>query len=112
MRRKDIEQRIATWFEVSSSAITKALRAMAKPPLGFVQVLEDPRSGREKQILLTAKGERFLSAMVGQGQDFIRTILEQLTDEEIRMGSHFLSRVTEVLDHVRAERGTNNGTRH
>ncbi len=109
MRRKDIEQRISTWFEVSSSAITKALRAMAKPPLGFVQVIEDPRSGREKQILLTAKGERFLSTMVAQGQDFIRTILEQLTDEEIRTGSHFLSRVTDVLDQRRAERGTSNG---
>jgi DNA-binding MarR family transcriptional regulator len=109
MRRKDIEQRISTWFEVSSSAITKALRAMAKPPLGLVHVVEDPHSGREKQILLTAKGERFLSTMVTQGQDFIRTILEQLTDEEIRTGSHFLQRVTDVLDQVRAERETSNG---
>ncbi len=104
MRRKDIEQRIATWFEVSSSAITKALRAMARPPLGFVQVLEDPRSGREKLVLLTVKGERFLSTMVAEGQEFIRTILDQLTAEEIRMGSHFLSRVTQVLDQLRVDR--------
>jgi DNA-binding MarR family transcriptional regulator len=111
MRRKDIEQRISTWFEVSSSAITKALRAMARPPLGLVQVVEDPRSGREKQILLTAKGERFLTTMVGQGQDFLRRILDQLTDEEIRTGSHFLRRVSDVLDQERAERGISNGTR-
>jgi len=108
MRRKDIEQRISTWFEVSSSAITKALRAMARPPLGFVQVVEDPRSGREKLILLTAKGERFLATMVTQGENFLRTILAQLTAEEIRTGSHFLSRVTEVLDQLRVERDTMN----
>ncbi len=104
MRRKDIEQRIATWFEVSSSAITKALRAMARPPLGFVQVVEDPRSGREKLVLLTPKGERFLSTMVAEGGNFIRTILDHLTAEEARAGSHFLSRVTEVLDQLRVDR--------
>lgn len=108
MRRKDIEQRISTWFEVSSSAITKALRAMTKPPLNFVQVVEDPHSGREKLILLTATGERFLATMVEQGQAFIRAILEHLTAEEIRTGSHFLSRVTEVLDQLRVARKTMN----
>lgn len=109
MRRKDIEQRIATWFEVSSSAITKALRAMARPPLGFVQIVEDPHSGREKLVLLTTKGERFLSSMVTEGENFIRTITVHLTAEEIRMGSHFLSRVTAVLDQLRLERDTLNG---
>ncbi|NOT56214.1 MAG: winged helix DNA-binding protein [Deltaproteobacteria bacterium] len=111
MRRKDIEQRIATWFEVSSSAITKALRAMARPPLGFVQVVEDPRSGREKLVRLTAKGERFLSTMVAEGENFIRTILDHLTAEEARTGSHFLSRVTEVLDQLRVDRDALNNKR-
>src|SRR5262245_66448552 len=40
MRRKAIERSIQTWFEVSSSAITKALRSMARPPLSLVQLVE------------------------------------------------------------------------
>jgi len=31
MRRKEIERSIQMWFEVSSSAITKALRSMTRP---------------------------------------------------------------------------------
>src|SRR5262249_12412344 len=50
MARKEIERLLATWFEISSSAITKALRGMARPPLGLVQIIEDPQSGREKQV--------------------------------------------------------------
>jgi DNA-binding MarR family transcriptional regulator len=90
MRRKDIERLIQTWFEVSSSAITKALRSMARPPLSLVQIVEDPQSAREKQVLLTPKGERFLGTMVGEGQKFLQTIVDQLSAEEVRNGIHFL----------------------
>jgi len=68
MARKEIARLLTTWFEISSSAITKALRSMARPPLSLLQVREDPQSGREKQVLLTAKGERFLLTMIAQGQ--------------------------------------------
>src|SRR5215813_11574461 len=44
MRRKDIERLIQTWFEVTSSAITKALRGMARPPLNLMQIVEDRQS--------------------------------------------------------------------
>ncbi len=101
MRRKDIEQVIQGWFEVSSSAITKALRSMARPPLGLVQVLEDPHSGREKQILLTLKGERFLSAMVAEGREFLQRIVEQLSEAEVRSGIQFLRRSTTAFERVR-----------
>jgi DNA-binding MarR family transcriptional regulator len=60
LSRKQIQQAVTDWFEVSNSQITKALRAMARPPLGLVQIVEDPKSGREKQVLLTASGERLL----------------------------------------------------
>ena len=109
MRRKDIERLLTTWLEVSSSAVTKALRAMARPPLQLVKVVEDPRSGREKQVILTPKGERFLLTMVEAGQKFIQDIADQLAEEEIRSGIHFLSQVTEALEHVRTTRATGNG---
>ncbi|MGH7961597.1 MAG: MarR family winged helix-turn-helix transcriptional regulator [Candidatus Binatia bacterium] len=111
MRRKEIERLITTWFEVSSSAITKALRSMARSPLNLVQVVEDPHSGREKQVILTAKGQRFLSTMFEQGTQFVRDIAEQLTEEEVRTGIHFLSKVTVALEHLRAARAASNGKR-
>jgi DNA-binding MarR family transcriptional regulator len=109
MRRKDIERSIQTWFEVSSSAITKALRSMARPPLSLVQIIEDPQSAREKQVLLTAKGERFLGTMVTEGQQFLQKILDQLTPEEVRSGIHFLERSIAAQEHILSQGTGRNG---
>src|SRR5262249_27390992 len=98
MRRKDIERSIQTWFEVSSSAITKALRGMARPPLSLVQILEDPQSAREKQVQLTAKGERFLATMFAAGLKFQPQIVDQLTPEEVSSGIHFLQGAIAALE--------------
>ena len=105
MRRKDIERSIQTWFEVSSSAITKALRSMARPPLSLVQITEDPQSAREKQVRLTPKGERFLATMVAAGQKFEQQIVDQLTPEEVSFGIHFLQRAMAALEHALAQSG-------
>ena len=103
MRRKDIERSIQTWFEVSSSAITKALRSMARPPLSLVQIVEDSQSAREKQVRLTPKGERFLATMVAAGQKFEQQIVDQLTPEEVSFGIHFLQRAMAALEHALAQ---------
>ena len=105
MRRKDIERSIQTWFEVSSPAITKALRSMARPPLSLVQITEDPQSAREKQVRLTPKGERFLATMVAAGQKFEQQIVDQLTPEEVSFGIHFLQRAMAALEHALAQSG-------
>jgi DNA-binding MarR family transcriptional regulator len=109
MRRKDIERSIQTWFEVSSSAITNALRGMARPPLGLVQLTEDPQSAREKQVRLTAKGERFLATMVAEGQKFEQQIVDQLTPEEVSFGLHFLQRAMAALEHALSQQARRNG---
>ena len=111
MRRKDIERSIQTWFEVSSSAITKALRSMARPPLGLVQIVEDPQSAREKQVRLTPKGERFLATMVAEGQRFEQQIVDQLTPEEVSFGIHFLQRAMAALEHALSQSAGRNGKR-
>ena len=71
MRRKDIEASITTWFEVTSSANSKAVRQMAQPKLGLATIAEDPASGREKIVSLNPKGERFLAAMIANGAGHI-----------------------------------------
>lgn len=109
MPRKVIERQLATWFEISGSAITKALRAMARPPLNLVKLLEDPHSGREKRVILTAKGEQFLLSMIEAGQHYIQEIADQLTEADLRAGVHFLSQVTAALERVRTQREMRNG---
>ena len=111
MRRKEIERSIQTWFEVSSSAITKALRSMARPPLSLVQLVEDPQSAREKQVRLTLKGERFLARMVAEGERFEQQIVDQLTPEEVRYGIHFLQRAMAALEHALSQSAGRNGKR-
>lgn len=98
LARKRIEQLLSSWFEISSSAITKALRAMARPPLNLIQLTEDPHSGREKQVSLTRKGERFIATMVQAGRDFIEDLARSSSPEELRQGINFLRRVIDIIE--------------
>ena len=98
MRRKAIERSLQTWFEVSSSAITKALRGMSRPPLSLLKIIEDPDSAREKQVLLTAKGEKFVQMMVAEGRRMIHGIVAQLTEAEVDGGILYLRKATAALE--------------
>lgn len=98
MRRKDVQRLLTEWFEISSPSVSKALRSMSRPPLDLVRILEDPRSGREKQVALTAKGEQFLSAMTERGRAFFSPIVNELSAREADQGLRFLQNVTAILE--------------
>ncbi|MBF6567561.1 MAG: winged helix DNA-binding protein [Candidatus Binataceae bacterium] len=100
MRRKDIQRLLGTWFEISNPTITKVLYSMSRAPLSLIKVLDDPRSGREKQVVLTPKGERFLIKMVEQGRAFMRPIVAQFSAIEAREGFNFLQNVSTVHDRI------------
>ncbi len=101
MNRKAIERSLETWFEISGAAITKALRAMAQPPLELVRLVEDPRSGREKIVLLTPKGEAHMKKMIAGGEAYVQRIIDHMSDEEIERGLHFFKRVSEIVEMLR-----------
>ena len=98
MSRKAIERSLQTWFEVSSSAITKALRGMSRAPLSLLKIIEDPDSAREKQVLLTAKGEKFLDFMVAEGRRWIRGMVDKLTPAEVDGGIVYLRKATNAIE--------------
>ena len=100
MRRKDIEIALSGWYEVTSSAISKSLRALAKPPMDLLSMSEDPNSGREKVVTLTPRGRQYLGSMIQNGIAFMDSMVERLTDDEIENGVKFLKRVTEVSKEV------------
>ena len=95
LRRKDIESRISAWFDVTSSAVSKALRSLAREELPLLTITEDPRSGREKLVTLTKAGERHLQGMVNRSEHVILRIIENLSPEEIESGLHILARISE-----------------
>jgi DNA-binding MarR family transcriptional regulator len=102
MRRKDIERLLASWFETSSSTITRSLAALARPPLKLVRVLGDRKSGREKRVLLTVKGEQFLARMNTAGKAFTQRLLDGMPQQEIREMVHLLQKAILVFAHDKA----------
>ena len=104
MNRKAIVESLSNWFEISNAAITKALRSMAQPPLALVRQEEDPSSGREKVVHLTAKGEAHLQAMIERGTAYVQLIVDQLSNEQVVDGLDFFARITEVVNTWIADR--------
>ncbi len=103
LRRKEIVVRLQDWFDVSSPAVTQALRSMARPPLGLVRLVEDVDSGREKRVFLTPKGERFLQTMVERGRDFLqKMVVEQLSEHQMSQGIKFLRAGVEAFERIHA----------
>ena len=98
MRRKDIERLLASWFETSSSTITRSLAALARPPLKLVRVIGDRDSGREKRVLLTAKGEQFLSDMTAEGRSFTQKLLDGMPRQEIQEMVRLMQKAIDVLE--------------
>ena len=109
MRRKQIVARLQNWFEVSSPAVTKALRHMMRPPLSLVRLVEDADSAREKRVRLTPQGQRFVLGMVARGRDFLRQVVEQIPEQQVREGIAYLRAGIAANERVHAESTTLNG---
>ena len=103
MRRKDVEQRVSAWFDVTNSGLSKAIRGMAQPGLALLEISEDPKSGREKRIELTTAGQNHIKKMVHRTESLIARIIENLSDEEIKAGLLFLRSVSDVIEDMSEE---------
>jgi DNA-binding MarR family transcriptional regulator len=102
MRRKEIVARLQDWFDVSSPAVTKALRHMARPPLSLVRLVEDAASAREKRVRLTPHGQRFVLAMITRGRDFLCRVVGQLPAGQVRDGIEFLRAGVAAYERIHA----------
>lgn len=89
LRRKVIEERLSAWFEIGNSTVSNLLRELTKPPLNLVQQVENPQSGREKQVRLTDAGRAFVTGMVDQSIDYLGKHLSHLTQEQLDWGIQF-----------------------
>ena len=98
MSRKEIVKWMSYWFDTTGSAISKSLRSLSRPPLSLIKLTEDPHSGREKQIELTAKGEKFLLEMMENGREICKILTDGMTESEYNHGLHFLARCSEIFE--------------
>ena len=99
--RKVVERLIGNWFDVTSSAISKALRAMARPDLGLLTISENEQSGREKVIELTPKGHAHVERMKARAEAVIGEIVDELSNDDITQGLNFLERVSQIVENMR-----------
>ena len=106
MRRKDIVRSMQSWFEVTNSGLSKAIRGMARPPLTLVEITEDPRSAREKLITLTPQGVQFVAAMASRGEMFLHDIVQHLPADVTRGGIEYFRQLIAAFDRSRAVRGS------
>lgn len=91
MRRKEIERRLETWFEISNSNISKLLRELSKPPLSLIDQVENPDSGREKVIRLTKSGRVFVGGMISSAVELLSKRLAHLEIDELQWGVDFFA---------------------
>jgi DNA-binding MarR family transcriptional regulator len=102
MRRKDIEANVRRWFEVTSAAVSKSLRGLMHPPLEFIEITEDPRSGREKLVALTAKGKAFLDAAANKAGMLLAQLIEDVPLEVIDHATTYFRHLTGAFQNVQA----------
>ncbi len=100
IRRKDIERAMGSWFEIKSSAISKVIRSLTRPPLDLVEIFEDAESGREKRVRLTAKGHTEIDRIVVAGREFIASMVEHLSVDDAKAGVRFLAKVSQIVEIV------------
>ncbi|WP_295877970.1 winged helix DNA-binding protein [uncultured Zhongshania sp.] len=99
--RKDIVRLMTNWYDITSSSVSKALRALAKSPLNYIEIEEDPNSGREKLITLTPNGEQHCKEMIASACNVIKRITENFSDDENKMGVYMFMRMDDEFSKIR-----------
>lgn len=104
MRRKDIEANIRRWFEVTSAAVTRSLRAMMRPPLELIEISEDPKSGREKLVALTPTGRKFLAETTTEAAAYLAALAAEIPLDLQDRASEFFRELTAAFQRSTARR--------
>ncbi len=97
--RKYVEKQLTSWYDISSSAISKAIRALASPDINLLTITEHPSSGREKLIALTPEGLRFMQQMTRNGWAMCDWFLENMTlwESEVDVCLYIYTKVTTIF---------------
>ncbi|MEC9406700.1 MAG: winged helix DNA-binding protein [Pseudomonadota bacterium] len=103
LKRKEIERCLTSWYDITSSTVSKALRALAKPPYNFIVISEDPESGREKLVTVTPAGQRYYKRMAKNASEFVKLATDRMSVEENSMGIHMFKVISDTFQQLRDE---------
>lgn len=97
--RKYVEKQLTSWYDISSSAISKAIRALASKEIGFLNITENPSSGREKLIELTPTGVNFMQKMTRNGSAMCEWYLDNMSqwDAEVDVCLFIYTKITALF---------------
>ncbi|TDU31223.1 DNA-binding MarR family transcriptional regulator [Panacagrimonas perspica] len=104
MRRKYIEATMTSWYDITGSSISKAIRSLAKPPLRLLTIEEHPDSAREKLIRLTEKGKRFIAQMEENGTALCTWFLGEFSNRDVDYCLYIYSKVNALFDYLSDQR--------
>jgi DNA-binding MarR family transcriptional regulator len=102
MPRKEIEANVRRWFEVTSAAVTRSLRAMMRPPLELIEIIEDPSSGRQKLVVLTRKGRAFLDSVAERATQVVADTVAEMPDELLDSAILYFRYLTRGFERMRS----------
>lgn len=111
VRRKYVEKELTGWYDISSSAISKAIRSLTSKELDLITIEEHPKSGREKLIKLTPGGIEFMRQMVRNGSAMCEWYLANMSrwDSEVDVCLYIYSKVNalfgKMIDREKIEAG-------
>jgi DNA-binding MarR family transcriptional regulator len=100
MARKEIEVNVRRWFEVTSGAVTRSLRAMMRPPLELIQMIEDPTSGRQKLVVLTPKGRAFLDLVADRATQVLAETIAAVPTELVNSAILYFGHLTQGFERL------------
>ncbi|QQD19547.1 winged helix DNA-binding protein [Spongiibacter nanhainus] len=101
IHRKDVVRLMTNWYDITSSSVSKALRALSREPLGYITLSEDPNSGREKLIEMTDAGRQHCDEMIASACKVIRRITDHFSKEENQMGIYMFMRMDDEFSAYR-----------
>lgn len=99
--RKEVVRLMTNWYDITSSMVSKALRGLAKEPLHYITLSEDPNSGREKLIKITPEGLAHCDRMIESATSLIKGITDQMSEDENKMGVFAFMRMDEEFSKIR-----------
>jgi DNA-binding MarR family transcriptional regulator len=96
--RKMIVNRFASWFDATSSNVTKIIARLASRDFSLVDVSNAPGSERDKQIGLTAKGRDNVRGMLQRGARHSQLLLGGISEEDLAIGLEFFQKASIYTD--------------
>jgi DNA-binding MarR family transcriptional regulator len=99
--RREIEANVRRWFEVTSGAVTRSLRAMMRPPLELIEMIEDPNSARQKVVVLTPKGQAFLGSVAERATQVLAQAINEVPSELVESAIAYFGYLTRAFERTK-----------